>query len=58
MNQTKPYEVQKMAYDASRPYAVVATFRRFSPVVARYEEESAAKRRARDLNRVSRFSQI
>jgi hypothetical protein len=50
---TKNYEVQKMAYDAARPYAVVATFRSFNRVIARYEDETAAKRRARDLNRVS-----
>ncbi len=50
MNQPQPYEVQKMAFDASRPYAVVATFRRFNPVVGRYADKTSAKRRARDLN--------
>ena len=48
---TQLYEVQKMTFDAARPYAVVATFRSFNRVVGRYEDEAAAKRRARDLNR-------
>lgn len=45
------YEVQKMDFDAARPYAVVATFRRFNRVIARYEDKAKAVRRARDLNR-------
>ena len=45
----KPYEVKKMSFDAARPYAVVATFRSFNNVVARYEDIQAAKRHARDL---------
>jgi len=48
---TKLYEVQKMTFDAAHPYAVVATFRGFNRVIARYEDEAAAKRRARDLNK-------
>ena len=47
---TKLYEVQKMTFDAARPYAVVATFRSFNRIVGRYENEATAKRRARDLN--------
>jgi hypothetical protein len=50
---TKNYEVQKMTFDAARPWAVVATFRRFNKVVARYESKEQAERRARDLNRHS-----
>lgn len=46
----KAYEVKKMAYDAARPYAVIFTLRTFNRVIARYEDETAAKRRARDLN--------
>jgi hypothetical protein len=48
---TKMYEVQKMTFDAARPYAVVATFRSFNRVVAKYEDEAAAKRHARSMNR-------
>jgi hypothetical protein len=47
----KAYEVQKQTFDAVRPYAVVATFRSFNQVIARYEDEASAKRRARDMNR-------
>jgi hypothetical protein len=47
----RKYLVQKMTFDATRPYAVVATFRTFNRVVARYSTEEQAKRRARDLNR-------
>lgn len=47
---TKAYEVQKMTFDAARPYAVVATFRSFNKVIARYSDEASAKRRARDMN--------
>lgn len=49
--QTKLFIVQKQRFDAARPYAVVATFRSFNKIVSRYEDEQAAKRRARDLNR-------
>jgi hypothetical protein len=48
---TKAYEVQKTTFDAARPFAVVATFRSFNRVIARYETEQQAKRRARDLNK-------
>ncbi len=51
MNTNGKYEVQKMSFDAARPYAVVATFRSFNQVIERYSEESKAKRRARDLNK-------
>ena len=44
------YEVTKTDFDAARPYTVVATFRTFNRVVGRYETETQAKRRARDLN--------
>lgn len=46
----KAFVVEKTQYDATRPYAVVATFRRFNQVVGRYPDEAQAKRRARDLN--------
>ncbi len=49
----KTYEVQKMTFDAARPYAVVATFRSFNKVIARYANEADAKRRARDMNRTT-----
>lgn len=52
----KNYEVRRFAYDAARPYAVVATFRSFNRVIARYEDADKAKRRARDMNRVSTVS--
>src|ERR1700733_1719115 len=48
---TKAYEVQKMTFDAARPYAVVATFRSFNRVIERYSDEASAKRRAYDMNR-------
>lgn len=48
---TKNYEVQKMTGDATRPYAVIRTFRSFNKVVQRYEDKAAADRRARDMNR-------
>lgn len=48
---TKSYEVQKMTFDAARPYAVVATFRSFNKVIARYASEAQAKRRARNMNK-------
>lgn len=47
----KPFVVVESNYDAARPYAVVATFRRFNRVIARYADEAQAKRRARDKNR-------
>lgn len=50
---TKAYEVQKMTYDATRPFAVVATFRSFNKVIDRYSNEADAKRRARDMNRTT-----
>jgi hypothetical protein len=46
-----PYEVQKMTFDAAHPWAVLATFRSFNRVIARYADERQAKRRARDLNK-------
>lgn len=48
---TKAYEVQKMTFDAARPFAVVATFRSFNKVIARYETKEQAQRRACDMNR-------
>jgi hypothetical protein len=50
---TKNYEVYKSNYDASRPYSVVATFRSFNNVIARYSTKEQANRRARDMNNVS-----
>lgn len=47
------YEVQKSDYDATRPYAVVATFRHFNKIINRYETIEQAKRRARDMNAAS-----
>lgn len=47
------YEVIKSNYDASQPYAVVATFRSFNKVIARYSSIEQANRRARDMNRKS-----
>jgi hypothetical protein len=49
--QMKPYEVKQISYDASRPYSVVAAYRSFNRVIARYQDRAAAVRRARDLNR-------
>jgi hypothetical protein len=49
--ETRHYVVEQRAYDASRPYAVVATFRSFNQVIARYAERANAQRRARDMNR-------
>jgi hypothetical protein len=48
---TNAYEVQNSKFDASRPFAVVATFRSFRKIVGRYATEEQANRRARDLNR-------
>lgn len=53
----KAYITQKTTYDASRPYVVVATFRKFNVVVGHYADEQAAKRRARDLNRKTKVVQ-
>jgi hypothetical protein len=55
---TKFFEVQKQTFDAARPFAVVATFRSFNRVVGRYEDEAAAKRRARYLNRRESLAQL
>jgi hypothetical protein len=45
-----PFQVEKMSFDAARPYAVVATFRSFNRVIGRYATLEQAKRRARDKN--------
>ena len=47
------FEIVISKYDASRPYAVIATFRSFNRVMGRYETEVQAKRRVSDLNRRS-----
>jgi hypothetical protein len=47
------YEVKKSDYDASHPYAVIATFRSFNKVIGRYSSIEQAKRRARDMNAAS-----
>lgn len=41
--------VQKDTYDASRPFAVLRTFRSFNRVAGRYATKGQAKRRVRDL---------
>ena len=43
--------VERSRFDASRPFAVVATFRSFNTVFGRYESWDKASRRARDLNK-------
>lgn len=48
------YAVLKSAYDASRPYAVIATFRTFNRVIERYADRAAAVRRAGDMNRAAK----
>lgn len=50
---SKPYVVESNAISAAQPFAVVATFRSFNRVVARYADEAQAKRRCRDMNRIS-----
>lgn len=56
-NQGQPdWIVQKDDFDAAKPYAVVATFRSFNKVKARYASDEQAKRRARDLNRAAKTS--
>lgn len=49
----KAYIVEKSAFDASRPFVVVATFRSFNKVVGRYATKQEAGRRACDLNRAT-----
>jgi hypothetical protein len=49
---TPAYEVQKLTLDAARPYAVVATFRSFNRVVARYETWAKAQRRATAMSKL------
>lgn len=47
----KNYEVQKLQYDATRPYAVIRTFRSFNKVVQRYETKEQANKRAWSMNK-------
>lgn len=47
----KAYIIERSSYDASRPWAVVRTFRRFNKIVQRYQDKAAAMRRARDMNK-------
>jgi hypothetical protein len=49
---TQNYEViVQNRFDAARPFAVIATFRSFNKIIARYSDEDSARRRARDMNR-------
>ena len=41
--------VQRSAYDASRPWIVLCTFRSFNRVFGHYAERGEALRRVRDL---------
>ena len=52
------YTVEQTHFDAARPFSVVATFRRFNRVIARYETREQAMRRAADMNRRSIHSRI
>lgn len=45
------FEVLATKYDAARPYAVVATFRSFDKVIARYPDRRSAMRYAAQRNR-------
>lgn len=47
----KAYAVQQIKMDAARQWAVVATFRSFNRVIAKYAEKSQAVRRAHDMNK-------
>jgi hypothetical protein len=47
------FHMEKQSYDASRPFAVIADFRKFNRVFGRYATEQQAKRRLRDLMRGS-----
>lgn len=47
----KPYIVERSNFDASRPWAVIRTFRNFNRIVQRYQDKAAAMRRARDMNK-------
>ena len=51
------YEVVSSNYDGSRPWIVIATFRSFNRVIARYADRSNAMRRARDMNKRSTIRQ-
>jgi hypothetical protein len=55
----KPYEVWQVAtkYDTSRPWGVVATFRNFNTVIARYATKEQAQRRCRAQNKRSMLRQ-
>lgn len=47
----KPYIVERQSFDATRPYAVIRTFRSFNKVAGRYSDERQAKARASALTR-------
>lgn len=48
---TVRYAVERHHISAAQPWRVVATFRSFNRVVARYADKKQAQRRARDMNR-------
>lgn len=48
---TTRYAVEYHKVSAAQPWRVVATFRSFNRVVARYADKQQAQRRARDMNR-------
>lgn len=48
---TARYVVERHNVSAAQPWRVVATFRSFNRVVARYADRDKAVRRARDMNR-------
>lgn len=56
----KGYIVQKNDFDRSNPWMVIADFRSWNKVIARYPEKTQADRRARALNerRAIEFSHI
>lgn len=53
---TKPYEIKQVTFDAARPWAVVAAFRSFNRIIARYSDKAQAARRARDMNNKSEWA--
>lgn len=50
---TSKYAVERHTISAAQPWRVVATFRSFNRVVARYADKAQAQRRARDMNRAT-----
>jgi hypothetical protein len=52
------YEVQQQQFDASRPFAVLATFRHFNRCMGRYATKRQAQDRARYLTRRDDMRQL